>query len=153
MARAQILETGVFVVLENNDWRRVYELIECSRQVDYATYERYKEYVANCPKIDRALPPLPADLHPVLKRYTISSLPATETPAKLYQFYLDPAPATYTSEESRRAVHDLVTFHIPSNLSGDELDRHLGESFRKTPFVVDFVRTTAALRRVFALVR
>ena len=36
-------------------------------------------------------------------------------------------------------MHDLVIFDVPPNLSPAEFTLRLGESFRKTPFVRDFV--------------
>jgi hypothetical protein len=36
-------------------------------------------------------------------------------------------------------MHDLVTFHIPPDLSRIDFDKSLGQAFCKTPFVIDFI--------------
>jgi hypothetical protein len=131
------IEIGNTLTLTPGDWERIYRIIAASRQVDDAMYARYKQFVEQ----NRLPGPgkLPLDLLGKPKEYTIASLPATETPAKLVQFYLTPDHAAGDSEEVRRAIHDLVTFRIPPGLTTAEFDRRLGEAFRKTPFVRDFV--------------
>ena len=79
------IEIGNIVTLANGDWENIYIIIAASRQVDDAVYARYKEFVEK-----NQLPPpdrLPVDLFDAPRKYTIGSLPATETPAKLAQFY------------------------------------------------------------------
>lgn len=131
------IEIGNLLPLTPGDWERIYRVIAGSRQVDDAIYARYKKFVEQ----NRRPGPgkLPLDLLGKPKDYTIASLPATETPAKLAQFYLDQDHAKYEPEGVRRAIHDLVTFKIPPGLTPNEFDGRLGEAFRKTPFVQDFV--------------
>lgn len=132
------IEVGGFVQLTQEDWLRIYTLIEGSKQVDEDIYERCKRYIESYPKVDKPPPP-PLDLFGTPKEYTLSTLPAMETPVKLVEFYLDPYRPGYSAEEMRRATHDILTFAIPSGLSKTELDQRLSDSFRRTPFVVEFI--------------
>jgi hypothetical protein len=133
------IETGVFVHLSQNDWSKLYELIRTSRQVDQELYDEYKRYVESCPKIPAEIAPRPPQLYTKHKSFTISSLPATETPQGLSEFYFEPS-SKYSPEEIRRAVHDLVTFSLPNQLNRAEFDKKLADSFRKTPFVIEFLK-------------
>lgn len=132
------IEVGNMVALAPEDWTKVYEIINTSRQVDDALYQRFKEFAEQRAPLGAPLQP-PPDLLPPTKSYTISSLPATESPQRLADFYFDPSPGKFTPEEIRRAAHDLATFGVPSGLNQSDFDRHLREKFCKTPFVVAFV--------------
>lgn len=133
------VEVGSFVHLTQHDWARIYKLINSSRQVDDVIYERYQQYVESRPKI--AKPEIsPPDLCDTPKAFTISSLPAMETPAKLSEYYFASKTTAHSAEEIRRAAHDLAIFDIPFGLSQSELIQQLGSSFRRTPFVVEFIK-------------
>ena len=132
------IEVGSFVQLTQDDWSKIYTLINTSKQVDEAMYQRCKCYIESCPKI-AGPPPPPPDLYGTSKTYTLSTLPAVETPVKLAEFYFDLNQSKYLTEEIRRATHDLVTFALPRGLSNSEFDQRLGDSFRSTPFVVEFI--------------
>lgn len=125
------------VQLAPADWINIYKIIATSRQVDESLYLKFKQYVDEHPE------PLGATIPGILldppKTYTISALPATETPARLAQYYLGIATEPFTPDEIRRAAHDLVTFGISPGLSSIEFDAQLGEAFRSTPFVGEFV--------------
>jgi hypothetical protein len=139
------IEVGCFVNLTQDDWRRLYELISNSRQVDEDMFSMYKRYLDSCPKASQ--PPIaPPELVSPRKSYTISSLPAMETPAKLVEFYFPGDLANPSAEETRRAAHDFAIFGIPPGLNHPALDQRLGTSFRTTPFVVDFVEVLKAER-------
>ena len=141
------IEVGNMVTLSTNDWMKIYEIINNSRQVDDALYQRFKDYAAQRPPRGALLPPM--DLLPLAKTYTISSLPATESPITLGDFYFDPNPEKLTPEEVRRAAHDLAIFGIPPGLPRSEFDKELGVKFCQTPFVKDFVellKTKRSLR-------
>lgn len=142
------IEVGGFVQLTQEDWSRIYALIKNSKQVDEDMYQRCKRYIDSCPKVIRPATP-PPDLYGTSKLYTLSTLPAMETPAKLAEFYFNSIRAGYSAEEIRRATHDIVTFAIPPGLSNTELDNQLSDSFRRTLFVVEFVellKTEKSLR-------
>ena len=137
------IEVGSFVNLTREDWSRIYQLINTSRQVDEGMYKRYERYAESCSKIAKPTTP-PPELYSTPKDYTISSLPAMETPAKLSEYYFSADTAEHSAEEIRRAAHDLVTFEVPSGLNKSGLDQQLGNSFRQTPFVVEFVKVLKA---------
>jgi hypothetical protein len=131
------IEVGNMIALTSEDLARIFSIVTSSRQVDDAMYGRFKAFAEqNRPP---TVPIMPLDLLGKTKDYTIASLPATETPAKLAEFYFAQDSAKHTPENVRRAVHDLVTFHIPTGLTKVDFDRRLGEAFRKNPFVRDFI--------------
>lgn len=131
------VEIGNLVRLTDGDWEHIYRIIAASRQVDDTVFARYKEFVEQnqLPPSDR----LPIDLLDAPKKFTIGSLPATENPKKLAQFYFKKRNAEWTPEEIRRAIHDLVTFNIPPGLSELDFEQKLSEAFRTTPFVTEFI--------------
>jgi hypothetical protein len=131
------IEVGNMVALAAEDWAHIYCIVETSRQVDDALYERFKAFIQQ--QATESVPVSMPDLIGPRKTYTIASLPATETPPKLATFYEDTASPQHTPEDIRRGMHDLVIFDMPSSLSPAEFNLRLGEAFRKTPFVRDFV--------------
>lgn len=133
------VEVGSFIHLTYRDWTKIYALVNTSRQVDDAIYERYKKYVESCTKIARPETPLP-DLCGNPKAFTISSLPAMETPTKLSEYYFSSDTTPYSAEEIRQAAHDLTTFNVPPGCGQPEFMQQLGYCFRQTPFVVEFVK-------------
>ena len=142
------IEVGSFVNITQEDWSRIYKVINTSKQVDEDMYQRYKKYVEACPKLPEPVI-LPPDLFGTLKAYTISSLPAMETPVKLADYYFASNTGTHTAEAVRQATHDLVTFDIPPKLNQQDFEQSLGNSFRRTPFVIefiDFLKTEKSLR-------
>lgn len=142
------IEVGCFVSLVQDDWLRLYELISKSRQVDEKMYSVYKQYLDSCPKMSQP-PTLPLELFGPAKAYTISSLPAVETPTKLAEFYFASELANQPAEEVRRAAHDFAIFAVPAGLDHVTFDQRLRLSFRTTPFVVDFIemlKTERSLR-------
>jgi hypothetical protein len=134
------LEAGVFVRLCSSDWDRIFALLESSRHVDEAIYLRFKEFVERLPK--RTEHPDDSITLPEIiggpKRFTIASLPATLTPTKLADFYFGRI-AELAPEDLRRANHDLFVFKIQPDLEEKEFSLALNSSFRRSPFVVEFV--------------
>lgn len=131
------IEAGNLVTLTEFDWVKIYRIIDTSHLVDDALYSKYKAFLDQQPKTKP--PAYPSDLFPVVKKYTISSLPATENPVKLSDYYFNPTEADFTLEEVRRALHDLVVFDIPQGLNETEFWQRLGKNFRNSSFVKDFV--------------
>jgi hypothetical protein len=131
------IEVGNMVSLTTSDWTKIYDVINSSRLVTDDIYQRFKEYSAQNPPVSRPLPPI--DLMPAPKSYTISSLPATDSPKKLADFYFNHEKKNVSLEDMRRAAHDLAIFGIPPGLSSSEFDKRLGDVFSKTPFVTDFI--------------
>jgi hypothetical protein len=131
------IEVGGFVQLTQEDWFRIYELIAKSKQVDKDLYLAYKQYLERCPKA--ATPAtLPPEIQIARKAYTVSSLPATETPTQLATYYFVPNENDVSPDRLRRAAHDIVAFGLPPALSPAEFNARLGDAFRRTPFVLEF---------------
>jgi hypothetical protein len=131
------VEVGNFVSLGQDDWTRIYQVVATSRQVDDEMYVRFRNYVDSQPSL-LSRSPTP-DLLGNPKAFTILSLPATETPSMLMDYYLHPTSPSYTPEEIRRRIHDLVIFGVRPGLAAEEFTERLGEAFRKAPFVIEFV--------------
>lgn len=131
------IEVGNMVSLTTSDWTKIYHVINSSRLVTDDIYQRFKEYSAQHPPVSRPLPPI--ELLPAAKTYTISSLPATESPKKLADFYFSHGQQKASLEDIRRAAHDLAIFGISAGLSNSEFDKRLGDAFSRTPFVTDFI--------------
>jgi hypothetical protein len=138
------IETGSFVHLTDYDWARLYLLIERSRQVDNEMYLRCRRFVEECPKVPQK-PHSASGLFGSPKTYTISSLPAMESPAALAEYYFR-GETGLTADDIRRAVHDLVVFEVPSGLEPFAFDQHLGQAFRHSPFVTEFVGVLKAAK-------
>jgi hypothetical protein len=132
------VELGGFVHLTQEDWSRIYELIAKSIQVDENLYQAYKHYLESCPKVSipALSPPEPALAR---KIYTISSLPATETPSQLATYYFASNMTELSPDDVRRAAHDIVTFDLTPGLSQTGFNQRLRDSFCRTPFVAEFV--------------
>lgn len=131
------IEVGNMVTLTSDDWARIHRILLASRQVDDAVYQRAKAFVENNPKPSLGL--AEPDFFDKAKVFTFGSLPATATPEKLAAFYFAPNSNEHTPEDVRRATHDLVTFEVPAGLIQAQFEKQLGDSFRKAPFVTDFV--------------
>jgi hypothetical protein len=131
------VEVGNLVVLTSHDWIKIYEIINSSRQVDDSLFEKFADLAAQRRPFDGTVPLL--DILPSPKAFTISSLPAAAHPQHLLDFYLNPGEQRFGPEEVRRASHDFATFRVPNGLTGSEFEKRLGESFRKTRFVIEFV--------------
>lgn len=140
------LEVGALVQLTADDWVNIYSLVATSRLVDDEIYARYRVFLEEQPKAPK--PVLRPLVLPDQKKHTISSLPATETPAELTEFYFAKDYSRYTDEEIRRATHDIAVFRIPSNLDPKSFDRALGDAFSSSPFVVDFIETLKQQRSI-----
>ena len=132
------IETGTLLRLESDDWTKIYEVINSSRRVDGKLYETLQDYMRSCPP-PLSLPPLPVLFPLDSKTFTISSLPATQTPRRLAEYYSGIAASSFSAEEVRRSAHDFSAFRIPPDLDRAEFDTCLREAFRAVPFVVEFV--------------
>jgi hypothetical protein len=131
------IEVGSMVALNSGDWERIHRILLASRQVDDAVYARAKDFVDNNPR--PGLGPAQVSFFDRPKVFTIGSLPATATPDQLAAFYFTPEATTHTPEDVRRATHDLVVFDIPPGLTNQEFQGRLGDAFRRSPFVVEFI--------------
>lgn len=130
------VEAGAFVCLDSDDWKRIYGLLSASRVLDDLLYERLRKYVAETPA-PAGLPKFEWPAEPP-GRFTISSLPATETVEALSSAYFSRSLDSYSKEDVRRIAHDLAVFSIPSGLSREMFDQQLREGFCGSPFVSAF---------------
>ena len=131
------IEVGNVISLTEYDWAKIYRIIDTSHLIDDTLYNRYKAFLDQQPKPHP--PTYPPELFPIHKKYTISSLPATDNPIKLTDYYFNPILGNYPKEEIRRALHDIVTFEIPQGLSEADFERYLNKNFCNSAFVRDFV--------------
>lgn len=131
------IEVGSYVELAALDWVNLYRVVRGSRLMTTELYARFQQYVEANP----SPPPTPAapDLLGPAKKFTLASLPATDSPDALAHFYVNPTLSHHAAEAVRRAFQDLATFEIPPGLSRAEFDYVLGNAFRSNPFVVEFV--------------
>lgn len=130
------VEIGHFVTLGDGDWLRLYALFEQSRRVDNALYTLLKDYRDRCATIQQ--PPYPDLILPGRSRvYSLSSLPAVESPARLIDLYS--SSCWQSADERRRYAHDIVGFGMDRNLSRPEFEVALRQAFRTSPFVLEFV--------------
>lgn len=131
------IEVGSDVELTAADWVNLYSVVRGSRLMTPELYARFEEYVKANP------PPPPAATAPDLlgppKQFTLASLPATDSPTELADFYFNPTAFKERSEAARRGFQDLATFEIPPGLARNEFETVLGNAFRNSPFVVEFV--------------
>jgi hypothetical protein len=136
LAQANI-EVGSEVELTAADWVNLYRLVRGSRLVTNDVYARFEAYVRANPS--PPLAPTAPDLLGPAKRFTLASLPATDCPEELADCYFNPPPSGGSAEAVRRAYQDLATFGIPSGLSRTEFHSVLGNAFRTSPFVEEFI--------------
>jgi hypothetical protein len=131
------IEIACEVELTAADWVNLYRVIRESRLITTELYARFEEFViANPPSPAAASVP---DLLGPPKRFTLASLPATDSPTELAEFYADPS-SWNDPEALRRAFQDLATFGIPQDLARTDFERALGAAFRESPFVMEFVQ-------------
>jgi hypothetical protein len=130
------IEIGIVAPLLADDWRNLYDLIDDSYRVDDQLFYQIEQSL-------RSIPQQPVINWPVVlpkrKKYTIGSLPASQTPAAFQAFYLSVDRTPYNSEDLRRAAHDLALYRVPAGLEGTEFNDRVAAVFKMTPFVVDFV--------------
>jgi len=131
------IETGSEVDLSAQDWVNLYSVARESRLVTADIYDRFKQYVDGVP------PPVSAPEAPDIlgqkKRFTIASLPATDSPTLLADFYCSAGAPSQKYEDTLRAYQDLATFEIPFGLTRMEFLDALGKSFLRNEFVREFV--------------
>lgn len=141
------IEVGSLVSLRQYDWQKIYRIIDTSCPVDDALYARYQSFLEGQPKVEPQA--VPSSLLPPARQFTLSALPALEGPLRLAAYYFGASRETFSDEDARRAMHDLVVYNVPNGLAESEFDRRLGEAFRRSPFVkdfVDFLRVEKSLR-------
>jgi hypothetical protein len=141
------IEVGCDVELTAGDWVNLYQVVRGSRLMTADLFARYKEYLDANPA-PPAIATVP-DLFGPAKIFTLASLPATDSPDELEEFYFNLPGFVQHSEAVRRGFQDLATFDIPAGLARAEFAEILGDAFRRSPFVSEFLnylRTERSLR-------
>lgn len=138
------IETGQALVLMRSDWLVLHQVIQQSRLVDDAIYDRLQEYVAENRVPGVAAPAL--DAFGPVKVFTLASLPATANPALLEDFYFSGEDAAFSPELARRAFQDLATYRIRPGLLPEAFRTELRAAFVRSPFVRAFLAQLAVER-------
>ena len=132
------IEVGAMVILTDNDWESIYELINQSTPVDDALYQKMQYTIDSIPKppVPRPLPAWPANSK---KLFTIQAFPASPDVDYLIDYYSSTDRTKFSSEEKQRAIHDLIAFKLPKGLNRNEARNVALANFRETEFVKAFV--------------
>jgi hypothetical protein len=137
------IESGQELVLTQSDWIALNQLIRESRLVDDEVYSRLQEYVARYQRTTEAAPPM--DVFGPVKTFTLASLPATDTPSQLQEFYFRGSIIEGDADSARRAFQDLATFNLGPGLTPETFRAELRTSFVQSPFVQAFLNHLAAM--------
>jgi hypothetical protein len=130
------VEIGCEVGLTREDWRQIFQLLEASTKVDDELYEKARAYRKANAQPRQKLPKL--DLTPSTdRRFSILSLPATESPEQLYEVYCGGIKPS--GEMVAEVAHDLILYGIPEDLEKDEFYDRLASAFVEHPFTAAIV--------------
>lgn len=132
------VEIGCPVILEEGDWRNLFELLTQSVEIDDHMYEVAQKYAQDNKRTTGELPEL--KLEPAqAKDFSRDSLPVCESPERLYKFYIEERGSLQALDESPECVHDLMLYSVSNGLSEPEFFAHLEERFRSSAFIVALV--------------
>lgn len=131
------IEVGCLTELTQYDWGMILNLLEDSTRVTADVYARARKYVE-----DNAAPPPPSpplDLALTARKpFSRLSLPASPDPCALFRFYRGDR---LSEDESITAyAHDIILYHLPSDLDESSFYAHLGEAFTTHPFIESVVQ-------------
>jgi len=140
LIKGQNIEVGCRVVLTNEDWKKIYEVISESFLVNDRIYNTYKKKLKGKLYIrERNIPSFNMnDLVPD-KEFSLDSLPAIETPEKLFDIYQNLKIKNKSKELYRKAIHDIVLYDIPNNLTENEFFELLKKEFTSKKFTKKMV--------------
>ena len=129
------VEIGCMVGLNQNDWKKIYGLLQGSSRVDKTMYENALKFFNDYSKSDKT-PPLV--LKPSRdKDFSILSLPASVNPESLFSFYKK---AVLDNKEMISSyIHDLILYEIQENLDRDIFFQQLRTKFKNHSFVLAIV--------------
>jgi len=119
-------------VLSDNDILYFQEIIQSSKLVTDNWFKKFSEYINS---IEVELPAINEyPFNDIFDHFLISALPMSFSMDELAMYYLH---REATSDEAKRcAVHDMVLYNIPANLSHEEMMHHLRDAFFSHPFIV-----------------
>jgi hypothetical protein len=132
------IEVGAQIRLEDKDWIEIQKLLKNSIRIDEAIYQKFVKYKEENYKKQDPLPQLKIELDST-KEFSKLSLPAVQSPSKLYEMYQ--SPEKFKDEEDLYAafVHDLDLYDVPTGITQDEFFQKLGENFKAHLFVQKIV--------------
>lgn len=143
------VEIGALVEITDQDWLQIHRLLLESIQVTDTVYEVAKNYVNDNKRI---LPPLPKLIFvdPNAKPFSLKSLPKTESPAQLYDFYENNKSKSFDKEFIKRGIHDLILYKVNDGLTKEEFYKTLSNNFLNQDFikaVIQFIKTKCEERK------
>jgi len=132
------IEVGAFVPITNHDWVKLYEIIESSRIVNDDVFEAYVKYYHDNKKLMQDAPKLilPQDFG---KEFSLSSLPASQNPKELWEYYSSGNKDSYGAEFTRKYVHDLIAFQMPEGLGKEDFFINLEKRIKQSRFIQSIV--------------
>lgn len=142
------VEVGCPVTLDHGDWDELLNVLALSEEVDEQMYDQALQYSRENKREVGKLPEL--NLHPAQsKRFSLDSLPASESPETLFRFYSGEPDARQSLDDSPAFVHDLMLFAIPKGLEGPDFFALLEANFKASEFIqamVSFIRSEESAR-------
>lgn len=142
------IEIGSLVEINAKDWVQINKLLLESELVTDKIYESAKLYLK---ENKRTPPPLPklVLVDPNAKLFSFKSLPKTENPETLYEYYANPNDIK-DKAFIKNCINDLTVYNIKEDLKKEEFFKCLGESFTAQPFIkatVSFIKTKCEERK------
>lgn len=142
------VEVGCLVTLDDGDWSELLNVLALSEEVDEHMYEQALQYSKENQREVGHLPEL--NLCPAQsKKFSLDSLPATESPETLFRFYSGEPDARQSLDDSPAFVHDLILFAIPKGLDRLSFFDLLEANFKASEFIqalVAFIQTEESAR-------
>jgi hypothetical protein len=142
------IEVGAQIRLEIKDWIEIQKLLAGATLIDEALYEVARQYrEANKSKTD-LLPPLRLEAKED-KAFSILSLPAIQSPEKLYQIHQEPEAFRDEADLYSSFVHDIALYNIGNNLNETHFLHQLSQNFKAQSFteaVVHFIQEKQSVR-------
>ena len=144
------VELGCKVKLTNYDWNKIYNIISSSLLVDNDVYGYYKEKL-DCIEKEINYDIQSFDLSDLYnkKEFSIDSLPAVESPIKLFNIYDNLEKEAASTDTYNKAIHDIILYDIDSELPKDEFYEYLGDQFTSQKFIneiVDVIKKNNSMR-------
>ena len=132
------IEVGAQIRLEAKDWVEIQKLLENSIRIDDEIYKKFVKYKEDNYKKSEPLPQLEIELDSA-KEFSKLSLPAIQSPNKLYEIYQSPENFKDVENLYAAFVHDLVLYNVPTSITRDAFFKKLGENFKTHSFIQKIV--------------
>ena len=141
------IEVGAQIRLEEKDIVELHKLMSIAVRIEDHHYEEALRYKKDNSTPPNPLPPL--EIKPATdKSFSRFSLPAIQSPEKLYEIYLNPEQFRDDEDLYESYLHDLILYQMPTELSREDFLRHLKNNFKNHPFVSavsDFIKSKGSL--------